>query len=228
MERKKVDLILADEQQLTIDGLCNLLAESDFGYDLNVCKTVNSGEDLLTLAKENFYDLLVMELKLPVIDGIDLIYELKEVQPLMRILILTSYDSNKFVKEAFKNGADGYMLKKSGKDELVKAIKDVLKGVAYMGEGVNISPTKNGIKKANEEEYWVTEDNFLLKHYLTKREREIINEIACDKNNREIARDLFISDQTVSVHRKNIMRKLKVETNDGLIKIAQQNGLLKQ
>jgi DNA-binding NarL/FixJ family response regulator len=226
MERKKVDIVLADEQQLMVDGVCGILSGHDFGYDLNVCNTFNNGEELLKEVQVNPYQLLIMELKLPVIDGIDLIYELKEVRPQMRILILTRYDSNKFVKTAFKNGADGYLLKRSNQNELIKAIREVLSGVAYMGNGVNISPSKNGVRRDNEEDYWVIEDSFLLKNYLTKRELEVLNEIACDKNNKEIARDLYISDQTVSVHRKNIMRKLKVDTNDGLIRIAQKNGLL--
>ncbi|TVR79617.1 MAG: DNA-binding response regulator [Saprospirales bacterium] len=226
MSKKSIDIILADEQQLLIDGICNLLASSGNDYQLNVCSTANNGEDLLSAVKERLFDLVIMDIKLPVIDGLDLIYEIKEICPSARLLVLTNYDSNKFVKSAFKNGADGYLLKKSGKDQLFRAIREVLTGVAYMGEGVNISPSKNGVKRANEEEYWIIEDNFLLKNYLTKRELEVLNEIANDKNNKEIARELYISDQTVSVHRKNIMRKLNVATNDGLIKIAAKNGLL--
>lgn len=226
MEKRKINIVLADEHQLMIEGLIHMLEHCEKDFEIKVCQSVNSGDDLLEVSRNNGFDLVIMDIKLPVIDGMELIYEIKEMNPNCRILILTMYDSNKFVKNAFKQGVDGYVLKKTNCDELVSAIEEVMNGSAYMGNGVSISPSKNGIRRDDEDEQWVVEDNFLLKNYLTKRELEIINEIALHKNNKDIAKNLYISDQTVSVHRKNIMRKLNVSTNDGLIKLAVDRGLV--
>ena len=222
---KRIKVVVADEQNLLIDGLKHLLQECTGNYKFEVQDCINTGEELLNLARTKDFDLVIMDLKLPVIDGIEIIHRIKDYNPNSRILILTSYNSNKFVKTAFKQGADGYILKNSSTEELKTAMEEVLNGSAHMGNGVGISPEKNGIKKKNENAVWIIEDNFLIKNYLTKRELEILSQIANLKDNKEIAQDLYISDQTVSVHRKNIMKKLKVNDNQALRDIAMHHGL---
>ena len=222
---KRIKVVVADEQNLLIDGLKHLLQECTGNYLFEVQDCINTGEELLNLARTKNFDLVIMDLKLPVIDGIEIIHRIKDYNPDARILILTSYNSNKFVKTAFKQGADGYILKNSSTEDLKTAMEEVLNGSAHMGNGVGISPEKNGIKKKNENAVWIIEDNFLIKNYLTKRELEILSQIANLKDNKEIAQNLYISDQTVSVHRKNIMKKLKVNDNQALRAIALHHGL---
>nr|MBS0036680.1 response regulator transcription factor [Saprospiraceae bacterium] len=222
---KRIKVVLADEQNLLIDGLKHLLRDCNGTYEYEIRKCIDNGEDLLGAAREEEFDLVIMDIKLPIIDGIEIIHRIKEQKPQSRILILTSYNSNKFVKSAFKQGADGYILKNSTTDDLKNAIEEVLAGVAHMGNGVGVSPGKNGVKKKNESAVWVIEDNFLIKNYLTRRELEILSQIAHEKDNKEIAQKLYISDQTVSVHRKNIMKKLKAHDNGQLKAIALHHGL---
>ncbi|TVQ45763.1 MAG: DNA-binding response regulator [Saprospirales bacterium] len=223
---KRINVVLADGQKLLVEGLKHLLVNCNGKYELHLGHCIHNGEDLMAYCKRGDFDLLIMDIKLPVIDGLDIIYKIKESKPKSRIIILTSYDSNKFVKSAFKQGADGYLLKTSDIQELKVAIEEVLDGVAFMGQGVSFSPTNNGLLRRNESDVWVVEDSFLLKNYLTRREMEILTEIASEKDNREIADKLYISDQTVSVHRKNIMKKLRVSSNKELRSIALSQGLL--
>jgi DNA-binding NarL/FixJ family response regulator len=223
---KRIKILLADGQKLLVEGLKHLLVQCNGKYLLELENCVFNGEELLKVSRNGGFDLVIMDIKLPVIDGLELIYQIKELQPDVRIIVLTSYDSNKFVKSAFKQGADGYLLKNSDIQELKAAIEEVLEGIAFMGEGVSFSPSNNGLIRRNENDIWVVEDSFLLKNYLTRREIEILSEIAAEKDNREIADKLYISDQTVSVHRKNIMKKLRVNTNKELRSIALNQGLL--
>lgn len=224
---KKIKVVLADGQKLLVEGLKHLLSQCNGKYELHLENCVHNGQDLIAYCnKKANFDLIIMDIKLPILDGLDIIYKIKEKKPKSRIIVLTAYDSNKFVKSAFKQGADGYLLKNSDIQELKVAIEEVLDGVAFMGQGVSFSPSNNGLIRRNENDVWVVEDSFLLKNYLTRREMEILTEIASEKDNREIAEKLYISDQTVSVHRKNIMKKLRVHTNKELKSIALSQGLL--
>jgi len=144
------------------------------------------------------------------------------------VLVLTVYDDPKFVKSAFKNGAHGYILKNKGIDELFVALHQVLdEHESYIGEGVQVS--ENGATRAvagKQQTDFHLEDRFIKKYNLTKRELEILRLITHAMSNKQIAQELFISDQTVSVHRKNIMRKLGVSNAAGLIKAAYDFSLV--
>jgi len=143
------------------------------------------------------------------------------------ILALTMYDEAKLVKSAFKAGVDGYILKNSDPYELLRAIEEVLKGKTYIGIGVQLVGARaNGTTFMADKEKGKFEDKFIQKYNLTKREIEILKLISQAFSNKEIASELFISDQTVSVHRKNIMRKLNVSNIAGLIKIAYDNSIV--
>jgi len=217
---------LADEQKLFTKMLSICLDSKEHGWSCVPLWSAHSGTELLDRLKESPVDLLITELKLPGKDGIDLISEMKEINPDMRICILTQYHDSKFVKEAFQNGADGFILKQSELDDLAKGIGEIMQGIAYMGTCVSIGP-QNGLSNGSPKaETFEREDPFYLKNLLTKREKEILDQIALAKNNKDIAEDLFISDQTVSVHRKNIMKKLNVTSTASLIKVALKHGLV--
>jgi DNA-binding NarL/FixJ family response regulator len=147
---------------------------------------------------------------------------LKKLYPDMRLLVLTSYDDARLVKATFKAGADGYMLKSSGKEELYRAIDDIMHGQTYVGRGVVLADQRPGASSSGA----LLENRFARRFGLTRREMEIMQYIGQAMNNKDIAGKLFISDQTVSVHRKNIMRKLGVNNTASLIKIAFENNLV--
>jgi DNA-binding NarL/FixJ family response regulator len=219
-----VNIIIADDHQLFITGLKSILNDID-GYEIHLIDIANDGEELITILKKNVPDLLILDLNMPERDGLDVLDVIRGQYDGLKILALTMYDESKIVKSAFKSGVDGYVLKSSGKEELVRAITEVLDGRTFLGKGVSLNSLMSRASRKSDNAYHF-EDKFIKKSNLTKREFEILRLISLALSNKEIAKELFISDQTVSVHRKNIMRKLGVSNTAGLIKIAYDNSLI--
>lgn len=226
---QNIRTVIADDHQLFMEGLKNILRKSDqFNFDI-VGEAAN-GIEVIPLLKSSYVDLLLLDLNMPESDGFDVLLKIRDQYPDLKILALTMYDEAKLVKAAFKAGVDGYVLKQTGPSELNRAIDVVMQGRTYVGDGVDIIGNQfvngavvNSNKKVKRDKF---EDKFIQKYNLTKRELEILRLITQALSNKEIAKELFISDQTVSVHRKNIMRKLGVSNIAGLIKIAYDNSLI--
>ena len=221
---QQVNIVIADDHQLFITGLKSILNDIA-DYDIHLVDIANDGEELIAILKKNVPDLLILDLNMPERDGLDVLDTIRGQYEDLKILALTMYDESKIVKSAFKSGVDGYVLKSSGKDELVRAIKEVLDGRTFLGKGVSLNSLVTKASRKSDDAYHF-EDKFIKKSNLTKREFEILRLISLALSNKEIAKELFISDQTVSVHRKNIMRKLGVSNTAGLIKIAYDNSLI--
>ena len=219
---KSVKVIIADDHQLFTEGIKNLLRKSD-RFDFEIVGEASNGNLLVSLLKTVQADVLLLDLNMPEQDGLAVIDVIRKQYKELRILTLTMYDEAKLVKSAFKSGVDGYMLKNSDPRELITAIDTILQGKTYVGEGVVLvtNGNKNGFAVNK-----IFIDKFIKKYNLTKRELEILKLITQALSNKEIAKELFISDQTVSVHRKNIMRKLGVNNTAGLIKITYENSLI--
>ncbi|MFT4663950.1 MAG: DNA-binding NarL/FixJ family response regulator [Polaribacter sp.] len=221
-----VKIVLADDHQLFIAGLKGLLQYQDEDVIFQVVGVANDGDQAIELLRRHNPDVLILDLNMPDRDGLDILGTVREQFPKLRILTLTMYDDTKIVKSAFKAGVDGYALKTIGRDELINAINEVLTGRTYFGEGVRLNDPLEMIQKKLPKKADPYEDRFIKKYNLTKREIEILRLITLALSNKEIAKELFISDQTVSVHRKNIMRKLGVSNTAGLIKVAYDNSLI--
>lgn len=179
---------------------------------------------VLYLHKNLDTQLAILDLNLPDKDGLELIPEIRKQFKTLKIMVLTSYGDHKFVGQALKNGADGYILKSNEPEDLMLGIQEVMMGNTFIAPGLHITPP-NGKRLINgrKSNY---EDRFVIKQKLTKREHEVLELITQAKNNKEIAKELYISDQTVGVHRKNIMRKLGVRNTINLIKFALENQLV--
>ena len=219
--------VIADDHQLFTEGLKNILRRSD-QFDFQILGEAENGKDLLPILQRTYPDLLLLDLNMPESDGFEVLQNIKDQYKDMKVVALTMYDEAKLVKSAFKAGVDGYLLKNSDPSELIDAITEVLKGKTYIGIGVHLIgiPNGNGNTHRADKSREVFEDKFIQKYNLTKREIEILKLISQAYSNKEIAKELFISDQTVSVHRKNIMRKLSVSNIAGLIKIAYDHHLV--
>lgn len=216
-----VEIVIADDHHLFIAGLRSVLRESG-KLSYNIIGVAHTGKSLLELLKSKEPALLLLDLNMPEQDGLSVLDVLKEQYPNLKIIALTNYDEVKLVKSAFKSGVDGYVLKNIGINELHRAIEEVMEGKTFLGKGVKLNNTP-GPATPESIQY---EDKFIKKYNLTKRELEILKLIALALSNKEIAKELFISDQTVSVHRKNIMRKLGVSNTAALIKISYDNKLI--
>lgn len=222
---QQIRVILADDQQIFIEGLKNIL-ENHNGRHINVVATTCSGQKMVELSKGSEAQLLIFELNLQDIDGLEALQKLKAHKQLKK-LVLSRYDDAKLIKSAFKAGADGYVLKNTDISELLYAISELVQGKSYLGDGVHLQ-AKNGYSSKSGNGYRkIFKDGFIKRHSLTKREMEILTLITQALSNKQIAEELYISDQTVSVHRKNIMRKLGVTNTAGLIKEAYENFLVK-
>ena len=216
-------VVLADAHKLFLEGFRQLLIHQD-AHRLEIIGTASSASDLMSLLRRENPDLLMMELNFRDNDGLSLLPEVKLEFPHLKICIVSAYTDHKFVKEAFTKGADGYYSKNNESDELEDCITDVMGGRRFLASGLQITPKKNGHHTdKNRSQY---QDKFLLQRKLTKREYEVLELITRAMNNKEIAEKLYISDQTVGVHRKNIMRKLGVRNTVNLIKFAIDNHLV--
>ena len=212
-----IRLAIADDHHILVEGLRALF--SDPRHECEVVLTAGDGAGLLKGLARAMPDIVLLDLNMPGGDGLGFLPGIREQFPQIRVIIFTMYDQPKFIKEAFKLGAEGYILKGSRFSEILDGIRKVADGQVFLSEGLTVFPGGNGEITSE------FEDAFLMTHSLTKRETEILMLIARAKSNKEIAEELFISDQTVSVHRKNLMRKLKVSNSAGLIKFFVERDL---
>lgn len=210
-----VRLAIVDDHQLFGTSLKYLL--EDYDQDLSFrCVHYLRGEDFLEQFKKDAFDCVLLDLNLPGKSGNEILQEVLALDRNLNVIILTAYDQSNLVKECMQGGAAGFILKGNSLEELISAIKSTFQGETYLGEGVNLFTKTN----REENEFSNKNDAFLLANKLTKREKEVLDLIIDAKTNKEIASILFISDQTVGVHRKNIMRKLAVNNTASLIKKA--------
>jgi DNA-binding NarL/FixJ family response regulator len=217
--------VLADYQKMFTEGIQALLNDLKI-FTVKIVGMAYSFEELVKMT-EMPIDLLVLELSMIENNGPSFIAELKKKQPNIRIIVLSNYGEPNLVREAFINGADGYVLKSNHSIELIQCIDHVLEGKTYMADGIRLAPQLDKNKKQlTTEKNRLIEDRFLLRQKLTTREKEILTLIVQFKNNKTIAQELYISDQTVSAHRKSIMKKLGVNNTVNLIKFSIDHQLV--
>ena len=198
---KKV--IIIDDHKLFTNGLSSILES----IGLRVMSTFESGKNALIYLQNNEIDIIFSDINMQEIDGLQLCRRVKREKFEAKVIILSMYEDPNIVKEAFDCGASAYLSKNSEKEEIIKAIEKSLDNKTY----VNKRLLKKKVKVSRE-------DTFTLRYKLTLREREVLQLLLDEASNREIGEILKISTRTVETHRKNIMLKLDVKNNIGLIK----------
>ena len=211
---KKIQLAIIDDHAVVIDGLKTMLTA--FSH-LEVIYATQSGRQLLEQLEIVMPDVLLMDIQMPEINGIDLCKQVLRQQPGIKIIAFSSFDDSSYVKQIFRGGAKGYLLKNSDKQSIVKAIETVMQDEEYMDET---------IKKIIVQESLTGQRRSIFDVPLTKREIEILKLIAEGLSSQEIADKLFISLRTVETHRLNINQKLDVKNTAGLVKEALKRGLI--
>lgn len=223
MHSLKVGIV--DDHKLFLKGFRLLLESLSPTLPLKVVLCCNNEEELISkLSEEEEVDLMFVDLNLIQSDGIQLISKLKTWLPSCRIVVVSMSTDPKLVRDAFKHGADGYLSKFSEPEDLLQAIQTVRNGGIYMGPGI-----QPNVKSEFQEEIQprsVIVNRFNAKFLLTKREFEILEKILEGKTSKTIANELFISRETVTVHRRNLMKKLGVTTVIHLVNIAREYNLL--
>ena len=215
VERKKI--VIAEDQKILREGLKSLLSSTD---DFEIVGEAEDGLNAVRCVDKYKPALLLLDLSMPRMSGISVIGEIKTRIPEVKILILTVHESEEYILEVFKSGADGYCLKDAGRSELIMAIKSVLSGNRYISPGISQKVLEGYL-----------EDRETLKSSsswdsLTKREREVMKLVGEGYKNKEIADYLCVSKKTVEKHRSNIMRKLDLHTASALTAYAIEKGLV--
>jgi DNA-binding NarL/FixJ family response regulator len=203
---KKV--IIIDDHRLFTNGLSSILQS----IGLRVMSTFENGKKAILYLQNNEVDIVFSDINMPVMDGLQLCKRLKRDKVKAKIIILSMYEDPNIIKEAFDCGASAYLSKNTDKVEIIKAIEKSLDNKKYVHSRL--------LKKKERALDEVEEDTFILKYKLTLREREVLQLLLDESGNRQIGEILNISTRTVETHRKNIMLKLDVKNNIGLIKKA--------
>jgi DNA-binding NarL/FixJ family response regulator len=210
-----INILIADDHQLLIDGIKTTLQDVE---EINVVAEANNGFQVLEhLEKNPDIEVILMDINMPKLDGLDCTKQVSKKFPDVRVIALSQYDEKRFVKRMIKNGAFGYLLKDSDKDTLVEAIKKVHGGERYFCDRLSLRLANLELKM---------EDTKSLFPKLTGREREIISLICKEHSTQEIADKLFISFHTVESHRANLMLKAGVKNTAGLVRWAVENDLV--
>lgn len=216
---KNTKILIADDHQVVRDGLRNILESIG---SIAVVAEVANGEEAISKYKELKPDLVIMDISMPVMNGIDATRIIKQNDPNANILILTMHDNQEYLNQIIRSGAKGFVLKNTDKEELIEAVKTVASGENFFSKDISKLIIDNYIRTAKEPEK--------VSNYkeipLTKREIEILKHIASGYSNQEIANMLFISYNTVDTHRKNIMHKLSIKNTAGLVRYAIEKGLI--
>lgn len=219
-----LNVLVADDHPIFVEGLQAVLSRTDHEkFAFTIQGIARTGLQITDLLRHNSPDLLLLDLNLPETDSLKMLPSVKKGSARTRVLVMTMFDDPRMVKAAFKAGVDGYMLKSGSQAELLQAIEQVIEGHTYLGKGIALDNLHSIIQNRNN---GLPDKQFAGKFGLTRREIEIMQHIGKALSNKEIADQLFISDQTVSVHRKNIMRKLRVNSTASLIRIAFEHHLV--
>lgn len=218
---RHLDILVADHHPIFAEGIRSLLSNSKEGeFSFHIKGVAVNGSQVEEYLDNSQPDLFLLDPDLPDAEGLKIVASVKQLGPKTRVLILNGSVDPLQIQAAFRAGADGYMLKSGTHEELLKAVGELAEGRTYVGRGLMPFATQQ------EADGLSPEIRFARQYQLTKREIEILKLIGQALTNKEIAERIFISDQTASVHRKNIMRKLGVNSTGALIKLAFENHLV--
>ncbi|MCP4121029.1 MAG: response regulator transcription factor [Bacteroidetes bacterium] len=213
-------ILIADDHPIFVDGIVSLIGGID-GF--SVVSTAVNGKDALDKIPESHPDIVLMDINMPEMDGVEATRVIKDQYPDVKVIMLTMYDEIRLIKDVLEIGARGYILKNIGREDLIKALETVSNGQPYLDPAVQ---EKMIISLSGNEEDVQDEPNAELVNSITAREMEILQLIAMGMTSGEIAKKLFISKNTVETHRKNLLGKLNVKNTAALLKFAYQNGLV--
>jgi two-component system, NarL family, response regulator NreC len=213
----KIRILLADDHQIVREGFRALLqAESDF----EIAAETGDGLDAVRLAEHHKPNVLVVDLMMPGLNGLEVARQITQRLPRTRIVVLSMHANEAYVLEALKNGASAYVLKDASAADLVRAVREANAGRRYLSPPLSEPAIDSYIQRAR------TSDSLDLYDTLTNREREVLQLAAEGHTNAEIAARLFISPRTVETHRSNVMHKLGLRSQTELVRYALQRGIL--
>ncbi len=209
----KIKILVADDHAILRDGIRALL---DLHDDIEIIGEASEGNEAIEKTRELMPDIIVMDIAMPGMDGLEATRRIKKKNPQVKILILTQHDNREYIISAIKAGAAGYVPKKALGSELISAIRAVHRGESFLYPSAAAALIQDYLHQVEEEPY----------DLLTAREREILKLIAEGHTSREVAEMLFISLKTVLGHRTKLMDKLDIHNRTELIRYAMRKGLV--
>ncbi|WKZ67730.1 MAG: response regulator transcription factor [Flavobacteriales bacterium] len=213
MVTQRYSLVLVDDQSIFLDGIESLLERMP---EIQIIGRAHNGRAALDLVAEHRPDLVLMDINMPGMDGIEASKHMRKASPDTRVIVLSMYGHREFVLELLDSGVGGYLLKSIGKDELMTAIRTVAEGKQYIAQALR--------ELASKADRNADRDGELKYGPLTKREMQIVKLILQERTTQEIAETLFLSIPTVETHRRNIFHKLDCRNIAGLVKYAMERG----
>jgi len=212
-----IRIVLADDHQMVRKGLRSLIERE---RDLEVVGEASDGREVIELTEEERPDVVVIDISMPRLNGFEAARRITDSFPDTKVLMLTVHEDEEYIFRSLKAGASGYLIKKTAPDELLKAIHTVCEEGAYLGSSI----TKSVVEKFRAQSDLLEKEAPFER--LTEREREVLQLIAEGNSTKEIADMLFISENTVSTHRKNVMNKLDLHNVAQLTQYAIARGLI--
>jgi DNA-binding NarL/FixJ family response regulator len=213
----KIKIAIADDYKIYRDGLKVNLSADD---NLDVILEADNGEDLLHGLTDAQPDVIIMDLKMPIMDGMEATKEVRKRFNTMKVIVVTMYEDDKFIIHMMENGANGYLLKNADSAEIIKSIYSVHETGYYFNDLVNKALLKKLLLKGN------VKPSFNQNIELTERELEVLKLICEEKTAAEIGKELFISVRTVEGHRTKLIEKVGVRNTAGLVMFALKNGIV--
>jgi len=214
----KIRLLIADDHKLVREGIKSMLSGVE---EIEVVGMASSGEEAINIARAELPDVVLMDIIMTGMNGIEAARWVKEIQDRIKVIVVTMEVSKDYVSAAIKSGVDGYLPKDIGREVLLDAILTVHKGKQYFNDA---------IKKLIFEDFYAVEKlknpKKALPNQLTKREMEVLALVAAGKSNRDIAEALFISVKTVETHKTHVLIKLGLNNNAELVRYAVKNKII--
>ncbi len=214
----KAKIIIVDDHRMFRDGLKSILSDKE---DFEIIKELASGKELIDFLKEESCDLVITDISMPDMSGIDAAEWISQSKPEIKVIILSMHINEIYILNSVKAGVKGYLPKDAGKEELLHAIKTVIEGEEYYSKEISEILLKSYVNKTK-----LKARGELQKVELTERELEVVKLVAEGFMNKEISDQLNISIRTVETHKTNIIQKLKLKSSIDIVKYAIKNGII--
>ncbi len=209
-----IQILIIDDHPLVADGIAAMIRGEDYLQITGRCKT---GREAMVFLEEHAPDIILLDLSLPDINGLDLLVQIKQINSSAKVIAITSVNETGIITQMLHKGGDGYLLKDMERDELITAVNTVLSGKVYL--------SRSAREKIMEQFHTVRAPLNGMPE-LTRREKQILQMLYEGYNVPKIASEIFLSPYTIETHKKNLMQKLKAATTPQLLKIARENGLI--